>query len=81
MNIDGSDVKQIICGGKPLEADKAENVNDMAWSPDGKYLVVSLKSIGGNIIVIVPLDGKPYFFLRDEEGEPYKHEGPAISWH
>jgi hypothetical protein len=81
MNIDGSDVKQIICGGKPLEADKAENVNDMAWSPDGKYLVVSLKSIGSNIIVIVPLDGKPYFFLRDEEGDPYKHEGPAISWH
>lgn len=81
MNIDGSDVKQIICGGKPLEADKAENVHDMAWSPDGKYLAVSLKSIGSDIIVIVPLDGRPYFFLRDEYGEPYQHDGPAISWH
>lgn len=81
MNIDGTNVRQIYCAGKPLEADKAENVNDMAWSPDRKYLAVTLKGIGKNIIVIVPLDGKQYFLLRDDEGEPYGHEGPAISWH
>jgi hypothetical protein len=81
MNTDGSNKKQVICDGEKLEADNADNVITMAWSPDGKHFAVSYKLGGKYGILIVPLDGGGYRFLRDADGETYEHAGQLISWH
>jgi hypothetical protein len=81
MNIDGSNKKQVVCDGEPLTADNGGNVINMAWAPDGKQFAVSYKLGSAYGILIVPLDGSNYRFVRDEDGEIYKHAGQIISWH
>jgi hypothetical protein len=81
MNTDGSNKKQIVCDGEPLTADDAGNVITLAWAPDEKHIAVSYKMGGKYGILIVPLDGSSYRFVKDEYGEIYQHAGQMISWH
>ena len=69
MNMDGSNKKQVVCDGENLEADNADNVITMAWAPDGKQFAVSYKTRSKYAILIVPLNGSSYRFVKDEDGE------------
>ncbi len=80
INTDGTEKKQLLCNGEPFEADKAENMSDICWSPDGKYIAISYGSSAYNI-VIVPLDGSKYRFIKDEYGEVLQQKNPLMSWH
>jgi WD40-like Beta Propeller Repeat len=81
MNIDGSDKKQIICNGKPAYVNKAENVSDMCWSPDGKYAGLCTSNGSKFIIVAIPLDGSDYKIIKDENGDEIAQANPLLSWH
>ncbi len=81
IDIDGNNKQQIVCNGEPASVDKAENVTDMCWSPDGKYIGLSFKSIGKFKIVVMPVDGSNYRIIRDADGEDVAQSNPAISWH
>jgi hypothetical protein len=81
INIDGTGKKQITCDGKPVAVDNADNMSDMCWSPDGKYIGIAFKKNLKYILVIIPLDGSNYSFVKDEYGEIFENANPAISWH
>lgn len=81
MRIDGSGKRKVECDGEPLQVNKAENVIDMGWSPDGKYFAFTFKDGGNYDIVIVPLDGGSYRYLKDADGEILKKSGQLMNWH
>jgi hypothetical protein len=81
INIDGTGKKQIICDGKPVAVDKSDNMSDMCWSPEGKYIGMAFKKSLNYIIVVIPLDGSNHRFVKDEYGEIFENANPAISWH
>jgi hypothetical protein len=81
MNIDGSNKKQLICGREPVSADKGDNVADLCFSPDGKYLGLCFRSGTQYKIAALPLDGSEYMILKDEDGEELAQYNPLLSWY
>lgn len=80
MSIDGSNKKQIMSDGEPLQVTKGEQVTDMCWSPDGTQFAFGYGPSNAYNIVLMPLNGGPYRYLNDDEGEPITQKNPLVSW-
>jgi hypothetical protein len=80
VNLDGTNKKQVMCNGEAFKFTKADKVGDIAWSPDGKYLIISYGNYIYNV-VLVPLNGSKWSLIQDEDGEAVRHYNWMISWH
>lgn len=81
MNIDGSNKKQIICTGEAAYVTKGEDVADMCWSPDGKFIALCLRVNSRYQIAVLPLDGTDFSIIKDDDGDTLLQENVLMSWH
>jgi WD40 repeat protein len=81
MKSDGSNKKQIICAGSAASVVKGEDVSDMCWSPDGKYIALCVQANGHFQIAILPVDGSDFLVIKDADGDALQQENVLMSWH
>lgn len=81
MNVDGSNKKQINCGGEPVTVIEGDDVSDMCWSPDGNYIALCVRANSHLQIAVLPTDGSDFTFIKDEDGDVLRQENILMSWH
>ena len=79
---DGSDASDLMVYDMKSTADapkrvallsQGSNLADVAWSPDGKTIVVTSYTLGAPRLLLIPTDGRAATPLKiDAEGEPYR---------